>query len=166
MELLVIRHATAVERIEGASEADDAARPLTDRGRRRFRRVVRGLRRLGLDVDRVVHSPWTRAAQTADLLGRLVDGPLDDARRISPHLAAPPRGELFTDLAAAGGDRIAVVGHEPWLADLLALLLTGSTAHADALPFKKGGVAWLEGNPTPGGMKLIAFLPPRILRAV
>lgn len=162
----MIRHATAVERIEGASDADDAARPLTERGRRRFRRVVRGLRRLGLDVDRVVHSPWTRAAQTADLLGRLVDGGLDDARRVSPHLAAPPRAELFTDLAAAGGDRVAVVGHEPWLADLLALLLTGSTAHADSLPFKKGGAAWLEGNPTPGGMKLIAFLPPRILRAV
>jgi phosphohistidine phosphatase len=164
MELLVIRHATAVERIEGASDADDAARPLTERGRRRFRRVVRGLRRLKLDVDRVVHSPWTRAAQTADLLGRLVDGDLDDARRVSPHLAAPPRAELFTDLAAAGGDRIAVIGHEPWLGDLLSLLLTGSTAHADTLPFKKGGVAWLDGTATPGGMKLVAFLPPRVLR--
>jgi phosphohistidine phosphatase len=166
MELLVIRHATAVERVEGASEADDAARPLTDRGRRRFRTVVRGLRRLGLDVDRVVHSPWTRAAQTADLLGRLVEGDLDDARRVSPHLAGPPRAELFTDLVAAGGDRLAVVGHEPWLGELVALLLTGSTTHADALPFKKGGVAWLDGTAAPAGMKLVAFLPPRVLRAI
>lgn len=162
----MIRHATAVERIEGASDADDAARPLTDRGRRRFRLVVRGLRRLGLDVDRVLHSPWTRAAQTADLLGRLVAGDLDEVRRVTPHLAAPPRAELFADLAAAGGDRVAVVGHEPWLADLLSLLTTGSTAHADALPFKKGGVAWLDGTASPGGMKLIAFLPPRVLRAI
>ena len=132
----MIRHATAVERIEDASEADDAARPLTDRGRRRFRRAVRGMRRLGLGVDRVLHSPWTRAVQTADLLGRLVDGDLADARRATPHLAAPPRGELFADLVATGGDRVAVVGHEPWLGELVALLLTGSTQHGDVLPFR------------------------------
>jgi len=163
MELLVIRHATAVERVEGASDADDAARPLTDRGRRRFREVVRGLRRLDLDIDRVLHSPWLRAVQTADLLAPLV-ADLDAARRASPHLAAPPRAELFTDLA--GADCVAVVGHQPWLAELVALLTTGSTQHADALPFRKGAVAWLDGTATPGGMQLRAFLPPRVLRRI
>jgi phosphohistidine phosphatase len=166
VELLVIRHAAAVERIEGISDADDAARPLTERGRRRFRRVVRGLRRLGLDVERVLHSPWTRAVQTADLLDRLVDGDLAAARRPSPSLAGPPRAELFADLAAAGGDRVAVIGHEPWLGELVTLLVTGATHHADALPLRKGGVAWLDGDPVPGGMRLRAFLPPRVLRRV
>lgn len=166
MELLIIRHATAVERIEGASETDDAARPLTARGRRRFRRVVRGLRKLGFAVDRVLHSPWIRAAQTADLLGRVVDGDLDEARRVTPNLAGPPRAELFTDLASAGGDRVAVIGHEPWLGELLALLLTGSTQHGDDLPFKKGGVAVVDGTAAPGGMKLRAFLPPAVLRRI
>jgi phosphohistidine phosphatase len=166
MELLVIRHATAVERIEGASEADDATRPLTDRGRRRFKRVVRGLARLDVAVDRVLHSPLTRAVQTADLLGRIVEGDLDDARVVSEHLVGSPRAELFADLAATGADRVAVVGHEPWLGELLALLLTGSTSHADGLPFRKGGVAWLDGTAAPAGMKLVAFLPPRALRKI
>lgn len=162
----MIRHAIAVERVEGASAEEDAARPLTDRGRRRFRRVVRGLGRLGLRVDRVVHSPWTRAAQTAELLQPILAGDPGDARRVSPHLAGPPRSELFTELSGLGAPRVAVVGHEPWLGELIALLAMGSSSLGESLPIKKGGVALLEGTATPGGMRLLALLPPRVLRSI
>ena len=30
--------------------------------------------------------------------------------------------------------------------------------------FKRGGIAWLEGQPQPGRMVLQAFLPPKVLR--
>jgi len=166
MELLVIRHAIAVDRVEGASDAEDAARPLTDRGRRRFKRTVRGLDRLGMRVDRVLYSPWARAAQTADLLGPIVAGALADARAVTATLTGPPRAELFAELAALGDRAVAVVGHEPWLGELVALLTFGASSHGDSLRFKKGGAAWLEGSPTPGGMDLVSFLPPRVLRAV
>ncbi|MCB9560246.1 MAG: histidine phosphatase family protein [Kofleriaceae bacterium] len=165
MELLVIRHALAVERAEGASAADDAARPLTSRGRRRFRDVVRGLQRLGFATDRVLHSPWQRAVETADLLEPLVDDDLDDVRVATPHLAAPPRAELFA-LIAERGARVALVGHEPWLGQLVALLTVGAAEQGDTMPFRKGGVAWLEGSATPGGMQLRALLPPRVLRRI
>jgi phosphohistidine phosphatase len=60
--------------------------------------------------------------------------------------------------------RVAVVGHEPWLGELIALLTTGESRHGETIPLKKGGVAILEGAPTPGGMTLRALLPPRVSR--
>jgi phosphohistidine phosphatase len=166
MELLVIRHAIAVDRFEGTGEVEDAARPLTDRGRRRFKQAVRGLEKLGARVDRVIHSPWTRAAETAELLAPIVDGDLDDARVETASLAGPPRAELFGELALLGEARVALVGHEPWLGELVALLTCGASSHGESMRFKKGAVAWLEGAPTPAGMDLLAFLPPRVLRSI
>lgn len=159
MELLVIRHAIAVDRTEDVADAD---RPLTDRGRRRFREVVSGLRAVGLRVELVLSSPWLRAAQTAELLAPIT---LDHAApRASALLAAEPGPELIAELAATGATRLAVVGHEPWLGELVASLTSGEPRHGEAVPLKKGGVAILEGAPTPGGMVLRALLPPWISR--
>jgi phosphohistidine phosphatase len=165
MDLLVIRHAIAIDRDDPRAPADDADRPLTRRGRRRLRSAVRGLARLGVGVDRVLHSPWTRAAETADLLGPIVEGDLAGARRATTLLTQSPRAELYTELAGLGG-RAAVVGHQPWLGELIAALTVGAAHLGGALDLRKGGVAWLDGDPTPGGMRLRAFLPPRALRRI
>ena len=155
MELFLVRHAIAVP---SSDEQPDAERPLTDDGRRRFGQVARGLDRLGIRLDRVVHSPWTRAVQTAELLHRVLDG----ESAVETGLAREPDAELMARLA--GGERVAAVGHEPWMSELLALLLTGSKTHAGRLCFKKGQVAWLRGEAKARGMALVASLPPRVLR--
>src|SRR5687767_7966427 len=119
MELLVVRHGIAVDREEGADEAADAARPLTKRGIRRFRRSVRGLDRLGIIVDHILHSPKRRAVETAQLLAPLLAH--DDAFHMTPLLAASPRAELLSQISAFGDARVAVVGHEPYLSGLISL---------------------------------------------
>jgi len=163
LELVVVRHAIAVDRIAGSTDEDDAARPLTDRGRRRFKQAVRGMHRLGIRVDLVLSSPWTRAIDTAAMLAPILVG-RPDGTRTSLHLAGSPRGELLSELA--GPSRIAVVGHEPWLGELVALLTTGDARHGTAVKLKKGGIVILEGEPAPGKMQLVAMLPPSVLRAV
>jgi phosphohistidine phosphatase len=159
MELLVIRHAIAVDR---SPEMPDAERPLTDDGRRRFRRVARGLRRLDLHVDLILTSPWRRATETAAMLPKLVRG--RRAPEITPHLAGPPKAELLSAIASAGVARLAVVGHDPWLGELIALLTTGDVRHGELIALKKGGVALLEGEAHPTGMVLRALLPPQMIR--
>ena len=77
MDLFLIRHAIAEERGEGLP---DAERALTHKGRARFKLVVRSLARSGFRFDRVYHSPWLRAVQTAELLAPLNDGPLVESR--------------------------------------------------------------------------------------
>jgi phosphohistidine phosphatase len=154
MELLIIRHAPAVPRREGK---EDELRTLTSRGRERFQRAVRGLESLGVRFDRLLYSPWKRAAQTAELLKPLVDG----KSVATEHLAVLPRPALLGQLR---GQRIAVVGHEPWLTQLLAWLTVGDAHFGTHFELKKGGVAWLEGTAKPGGMTLKALLTPKSLR--
>jgi phosphohistidine phosphatase len=158
MHLFVIRHAVA-EDLGG--EDDDAARALTDTGRTKLRRAVRGLRALDIRFDRILTSPWKRAAQTADVLARIAER----APIATELLVQPPRAELLA-LIAERGEATAVVGHEPWLSELVAWLAFGDTRHGEALVIKKCGVLWLQGTPVPGGMQVRAAIPPRLLRAV
>lgn len=158
MELLLVRHGIAVER---SPDTDDAARPLTRRGKRRFRREVVGLRAMGQTLDRVYSSPWTRAAQTARLLA-----PLGGKLETTALLTASPGDPLMALLADQDDGRLALVGHEPWMGELCALLVAGAVGLGDRFRFKKGGVAWLQGEPQAGRMTLTAFVPPRVLRRV
>jgi phosphohistidine phosphatase len=158
MQLFVIRHAVAEDAESGR---DDAARELTDAGKVRLRRAVRGLRALRIQLDRILTSPWKRAAQTARLLEPLAAAP----PFATDLLIRSPTAELLA-LIAEHGDTIAVVGHEPWLGELTAWLAFGDTRHGEAILIKKAGVVWLEGTPIPGGMQLRASLPPKILRAL
>ena len=85
-------------------------------------------------------------------------------RAIEPHeaLAAPPSRGLLEVLGEAG-ETVAVVGHEPWLSELIAWLVVGEPADGDArFRMKKGGVAQLRGTPRPGRMQLRALLPPKL----
>ncbi|MCG8425542.1 MAG: histidine phosphatase family protein [Proteobacteria bacterium] len=160
MEFVLIRHAIAVER---SAQVQDAERPLSDRGVRRFTKAVRGLAHLGVHLDQVFHSPWLRAAQTAALLD-----PITRGKREATDLLIDEPDDRLLALAAGFGDdaRIGFVGHEPWMGELLSLCLTGVLSHADNLPFKKGGVAWLGGDPRAGAMALTALFPPRFLRSM
>ncbi len=165
MNLYLIRHAAAADTPDGPVPAGlpegvdpaDAARPLTSRGARKFSAVVRGLARADITFDRLYHSPLLRAVQTAELL----DGLLAGESVVTPHLAAPP-SEL--SLRTFTGECVGMVGHQPWLGDLLGLLLLGTPEAGRGFDWKKGGVAWLEGELTPGGMLLRGFWAPRMLR--
>jgi phosphohistidine phosphatase len=162
MHLFVIRHAIAEDREAGQ---DDTARELTSDGVRKFKRGVQGLRKLGWRFDRVVTSPWARAMKTAELLAPLNDG----TTMATELLCDKPRSELFALIAETSGPQednhaTAVVGHEPWLTELVGWLAFGDPRHGEAIELKKGGVVWLEGTSIPGGMKIRAVLPPKVLR--
>jgi phosphohistidine phosphatase len=158
MELFIVRHAVAVPQ---RPDLPDEARPLTPDGRRRFQRAVRGMEKLGLSFDRLYHSPWLRAVETAELLTRLVRP--DGETVVEPGLTRAPDGEF---LASLRGDRVAAVGHEPWLSEMVAILMCGAKRYGTRFDFRKGGLAWLEGDLRPRRMWLRGFLPPRVLRRI
>jgi len=162
MDVFVIRHAIAVDAEPGQ---DDAARELSSDGVRKFKRAVQGIRELGWSFDRVLTSPWQRALHTAELLEPLAEGPTI----VTDLLCDRPRPELFALIAEATAPHekkhaTAVVGHEPWLSELVAWLAFGDPRHGEGFDLKKGGMIWLEGTAVPGGMMIRAMLPPKILR--
>lgn len=156
MELFLIRHAIAAPR---SPALPDAERPLTRQGRERFVQAVAGMQRLGIRLRQVHHSPWLRAVETAALLAPVIQGDLSPTRS----LACPPEPALLHEIDQTPA---ALVGHEPWMSELLGWLITGSPTAGAMFAFKKGGVAWLEGPLRPGGMILRAYLPPKVLRAL
>ncbi len=157
MELAVIRHAVAEPH---GPDLPDAERALTKEGRKKFRAAVDGMRALDLRFDRVLHSPLRRAVETADLLAPLIDGDTE----VTDWLARPPGPELVGLLA--GTERVALVGHEPWLSELVAMLVVGTGASSSRFILGKGSATLLEGIPTVGAMHLRALLPCRVLRRV
>jgi phosphohistidine phosphatase len=147
----LIRHAIAED------GDDDFARPLSGEGRRRFRKSVETLERVGVRFSKVLHSPKRRALETAELLRPLCDGEFE----VTPLLTHSPGDELLELLDV---HELAVVGHEPHLSALLAWLVLGDAELAPKFELKKGGVARLEGDVEPGGMRLLALWTPRVLR--
>ena len=157
MDLFLIRHAKAEERRPGLP---DAERQLTDAGRREFAQVVRGLAAAGYGFDVVWSSPWRRARETAELLEDLGPGGIE----LRESLADAPDHELLDELAAERAERVALVGHEPWMGDLATILIGAGQDGFGCLRVKKGALLHLRGEPAPGAMELRALVPPRVAR--
>jgi len=159
MQLLIVRHAIAVP--YGTPGLTDEERPLTDDGRRKFRRVARGLAKLVPRPDALLTSPLLRARQTADLLAaawRDIEPAAEAA------LASGDFAGLETRLASfPSGQLVALVGHEPHLSGLLAYLVDARAPERFA--FRKGGSAMVElkGALSEGGM-LHWLARPRMFR--
>lgn len=159
MRLLIIRHAIAVAR--GTPGIPDADRPLTPEGEEKFREAARGLARLVERPDALLTSPWLRARQTAEIAAAAWG-------RLEPVETEALAGGSF-EAQAAVLDRypkdatVAVVGHEPYVSELLGRLL--GSRHEERLTFKKGGVALVElPDRLAEGGTLELFLPPKALR--
>ena len=169
MELILIRHGQAgdADAWYADSGRSDDERPLTEDGIKRMRRAFRGLRRILETPDHVFVSPLTRALQTAELMREAyLDLTLQTIPTLRPEDAPEDTLQWLTDNLRKKALRIAIVGHEPHLSALLALLTLGDT-DCGSLPLKKGGVAILELNEIcAGGGELQALLPPRVLRAL
>ncbi len=163
MRLYLVRHATAFDR-DPVRWPDDATRPLTERGVRRFRVAARGLRRLVPMVDVLLASPFERTRATADLLHQVARWPapvLVDGLRSG----AGPEENVAALAAHAAAPVVAAVGHEPHLHELASYLLAGDAQRAQTL-WRKGAVAAfdLPDGPCAGGATLVWLLQPSALR--
>ena len=143
LELILWRHADAED------GHPDTARALTARGRRQADSMARWLsKRLPKDY-RMIVSPATRAQQTA----RALSNDFETVARVGVN--AEPAGVL----AAAGWDdaegTVVVVGHQPTLGRVAALLMTGA---ADGWTIRKGAIWWFSRNSE--GVRLLAAIPP------
>lgn len=120
---LFIRHGQAEP---GAWNLPDADRALTSHGRAEALVAFRRLADRGLQPSRIVASPFLRARQTAECLGEALGGqiPVDHWEGLVPSGSLESAEWWLRALAeqAPAGDTLAVVSHQPFLGDLVALL--------------------------------------------
>ena len=160
MRLLIIRHAVAVSR--GTPGIADNERPLTPEGEERFARAARGLARFVPPPEVMLTSPLPRARRTAEIASEAWGG-------VDVQDEASLAGGSFTSLEKAlsrypDNASVAIVGHEPFLSELLAALVGASDG--DPLTFRKGGAACVEmEGPLAEGGRLLWYIPPKMLRA-
>jgi phosphohistidine phosphatase len=158
IELYVVRHGIAVP--SGTSDIPNNDRPLTPTGRKRMRQIGRGLRRLGIQPDRIVTSPLPRARETAEIVARAlgISDRLEDSESLhADREAAEIRGWVLSRTE----DRLMIVGHNPGLSELLGLLI--GLTEPWLCELRKGAVAALSAR-AHGGFTIDWIAPPRLLR--
>ncbi|NDJ75131.1 MAG: phosphohistidine phosphatase SixA [Chloroflexi bacterium] len=122
MRIYLVRHGKASK---DPSIPTDAERPLTKRGRADVEAVARQIAQSGVDIHQIRHSGLVRAAQTADILGDHLQPPggviavkglhyADPVERLAHELHMEPYPVMF-------------VGHNPFMENLVSLLLTRKT---------------------------------------
>ena len=150
MELLLIRHAIAMERADfAASGLPDSERPLTDVGRAKMIEIAAGLASLVPTIAMLASSPYTRARETADIVAAVFPGVrrADTPALVPEELPISFARWLAGHAASAEGGVIAAVGHEPHLGDMAAWLIAGEADNA--IGFKKGGACLIEIDEAP-----------------
>lgn len=162
MDLYLVRHAIAEPRNHDRWP-DDSQRPLSPDGTELFRGAARGLRRLGIGVEAVLTSSYLRASQTAVILAEEAEWPeAETCRALEPPAGVSASVQMLETRAEPS---LALVGHQPDLAELASLLLVANE-HAAGLELKKGGVMCFRftGRPAPGAGVLRWSVSPKILR--
>jgi phosphohistidine phosphatase len=154
--LHLIRHAHAEDAKEGQP---DSERSLTPKGHAQAERLARALVHLEVQYDVIISSPRKRARQTAQILRHQTQ-----TLEQNESLTGPPDAAVLKHLqtrAANGTAAMALVGHEPFLSELVSLLLFGTLAHANQFEFGKCALYALEF----GNEAILKFvLPSGVLR--
>lgn len=147
MDLILWRHAEAEE------GEPDLERVLTPKGHKQARRMAEWLS-LQLPAScKILVSPARRALQTAEALGRKV--------KVHPALApgADPEDILRAANWPLGKEPVLIVGHQPTLGQVAALLLAGEVQDWN---IKKGAIWWIaQREPLdPAGLHVRAVMTP------
>jgi phosphohistidine phosphatase SixA len=156
-ELILLRHAHAEAAVHGQ---DDMDRPLSRQGQAEAEAAGRWLKEHGYAPDRVVYSPARRTRETVEQVLSVL-GYLE--QKAEPRIFDATPGTLM-QVADEQKDlgRVLLVGHNPGLEQLAALLSSGQSGDFRGMP--AGGVAVLKlpagADLEPGAAELAAFWWP------
>jgi phosphohistidine phosphatase len=155
LELYLLRHADAGDPM--AWSGDDAARPLSGKGRKQARRLGRWLAELGRRPGAIVTSPKVRALETARIVAEALGMEISVDRRLASGFDERALDALVADVRARDGGvaRLMLVGHDPDFSDLASSLAGGPVA------LKKGALARIDlEGPTASGRGALRWLIP------
>lgn len=155
-QLILLRHAHADA---AAASQDDIGRPLSATGLAEARAAGDWLREHGVRPDRVLCSTATRTRDTLAALGDIGEAEIYEDATI--YEASPGTLAALAD-ANRDAERLLLVGHNPGLEQLAALMHSGQTGDYRGMP--PGGIAVLDlpadVNIEPGIASLSAFWWP------
>ena len=135
MKLYIVRHGEAV------GKDVDPKRPLSENGKKETQKIAQQLKKAGITVELIYHSPKLRAKQTAEIIQSAIS---PQAQMIEKESLDPDAStdEVYGEIVQLNND-LMIVGHLPYLPKLIARLFFGNE---ETVPvnLSAGAVAILE----------------------
>ena len=126
MKIYLVRHGIAYEPGEPGYE-DDTQRPLTEKGRDKMNKVAHVLKRLNVNPDAILSSPYLRARQTAEILAKELKYKKDKIEFSERLLPTSQPGPTIVEIIEKHiVEELIIVGHEPCLGLLISALAAGN----------------------------------------
>lgn len=134
MKLLLLRHGEA-----GFNAPSDVLRPLTDNGRYRLRHMLKEAGEQLSELDYIVHSPYLRTTQTAELVLEQQQVRAESLDLLVPE--SDPR-KVLDWLTERDDQVLMLVTHQPLIGNLVSLLCEGDLSRPE--PMMPGALAIIE----------------------
>lgn len=161
-QLLLLRHAKSAW---DDPLADDFDRALNDRGQKAAQSLGDWIRHNNLMLDQVLCSAAARTVETWELML------LDAEVRFSEGLYHAGPDRMLSALQKASGERVMLIGHNPGIAALAAMLVRSAPVHSRFGDYPTGALTvtefdiddWADLVPRQG--RVLHFLTPRDIEA-
>jgi phosphohistidine phosphatase len=154
MKLYFFRHGIAEDAVK-----DDFSRKLTAHGATRVKTAAQALAKLGLKPAHIYSSPRVRAKQTAELLAKALDVPVEEREELNFDFDMKQLEKLL--VGAGADDAIILVGHEPTFSNTMRDLTGGE------IEMKKGGCARVDAETEPMlHGTLVWLIAPKVFDAI
>jgi phosphohistidine phosphatase len=139
MDLYIMRHAIAEE---GSRTGKDCDRVLTPEGVERTQQSALALKKLEVDFDLILTSPFVRTTKTAQIIAEGLG--CKKPEEFPPLASGQSSVQLLEGLLRLKGQprSLLLVGHEPDLSRLISILLSGTDEIG--ITMKKGALCKLE----------------------
>ncbi|MEO7014566.1 MAG: histidine phosphatase family protein [Dokdonella sp.] len=137
-QIILLRHAHAEPPVD---DQTDESRPLTEGGVSEAIAAAEWLKSHGAEPDLLICSSAMRTQETAAYVAKGLGG--DVSIMVEPRIFEATPGDLIQVLEEHGdADCILLVGHNPGLETLVALLTDGTSDQGRGMP--PGAIAWLH----------------------
>jgi phosphohistidine phosphatase len=141
MNIYILRHGIAMERDEWRGK-NDSLRPLRRDGEKQLKKISKALKKMELEFDLILTSPYERAKKTAEIVADKLK--LKKRLKFSNELRSEGNAEKLIfeiNRLKPRPENLLLVGHEPYLSRLISQLASNGEMEMD---FKKAGLCKLN----------------------
>lgn len=153
MRLLLLRHGEA-----GFDAPNDLLRPLTANGRHRLTAMFDAQVDLLRTVERIIHSPYLRTTQTAELACAVCGCGMEASEQLVPEASPGQVIDWLQGICAnqSDTDTLLLVTHQPLVGNLVSLLCEGDQSRPE--PMLPGAMAVIDLDLPAAGLGVLSAL--------
>jgi phosphohistidine phosphatase len=153
MALYLVQHG------KNTPKDQDPEQHLSAQGREEVQRIAKAADAVNLPLQRIQHSPKTRAKETAEIFA----SSLRPAQGIQEREGIKALDDVTAISSELNGDQeLMLVGHLPFMERLCTYLITGYQ-EPSVIAFQNGGIVCLEQDPESGNWRIRWTLLPSVI---